>query len=513
MKTHARTLASLALIALVACGAPQGGGDDSASPIAVTPADDLAQVVADAPSGAILDLADGTYAVSMPLEIDKPMTLRGSDPGQVTITNAMPALQTRQLGEGPAVVLVSAGGFSASGITFAYEGTLDANVVTVRDASVDIDDCVFSGGVRTQATVDSETYLGVGLDLLGATSGTVANSRFTMNEGDGLRAAGTSTVSVVDNEASDNQIGITVENDATPTLQGNDVSGNTLWGIFYVSNGGGTASGNTISDNTFEGVMVLGNATPTLSANTVMGNGGKGIWVRESADATLLGNTIDGNGGDGIAFDGAASGSADNNTIGRNGPLSLGIRVSTTSPVTATGNAIANTGEMAIFFDVQATGSATANTIQDSGSHGILVIGEADVTLADNVISGSAGWGIVFEGTSTGSVTGNTLTDNTVGLRVLDSATPSASGNTIASNGRGVEFVDTAGGTLDDNVIELSTSDGVRVQGSSTPTITNNAIDDNGACGILLSDSSDPTLSGNTFSGNGTGTICDQRVP
>jgi parallel beta-helix repeat protein len=241
--------------------APDGSGDYAS----------LGEAVAAVLPGSTIRLDPGTYVLPQPLLVEKTLALVGSgmDVTFVTGTTGDQLVHFR----GP-------GQLTLHDITFRYEGTTQANVVVVENGEVDIAQSRFTGAIRNL----DEKRGGMGLLLLGSTTGTIRDSRFEGNAFHGIDLYGQSQ----------------------PTIQGNILSNNQGRGLVYREQTSGIARQNDCSSNHFQGILVWGQAQPALEANTCRDNGHAGILFTDSTAGSARDNECIGN-RFGILVEGAAN--------------------------------------------------------------------------------------------------------------------------------------------------------------------------------------------------------------
>jgi parallel beta-helix repeat protein len=447
--------------------APDGSGDYA----------NLEAAVEAVPSGSTILLDTGTFQLEASLEISKSLSLRGAGMDETFITGT----------EGDEVVLFSGPGFfAAEGITFRYEGSLRARVVTVKDGEIDVVRCRFTGGIWNE----EEEKGGDGLFLRGNTTGSVRESWFEGNELHGIElqdgskpllegnvcmANGQNGICYWDesggtarqNTCTQNgRHGIGVNEQAQPILEGNVCKDNEEIGIRFSDTAEGTASRNECTGNGLHGIVVRGEAQPTLEENTCRENQQSGIVYFESGGGLAIGNECTGNGLHGIGVEEQAQPTLEGNTC--TGNVETGI----------------------VYFD-QAGGVARQNRCTENGLHGIGVNGEAQPTLEDNTCENNAEVGIRFTDNSGGLVRRNTCTGNGLhGFQIKEQASPTLEGNTSSNNVEGgIIYMDSAGGAARQNVC-----------------IGNK-------WGIYVAETANPELMDNDCRNNSTADIDDRRVP
>jgi len=345
--------------------APDGSGDYAS----------LEAAVEAVPPGSTILLDPGAFQLTESLEIEKSLSLRGAGMDQTTIAGS----------EGDQVVLFTGPAtFAAEDITFRYEGTGPARVVTIDNGEIDIARCRFSGGIWS----DAEKMGGDGLLLWGKTTGDIRESVFEENA----------------------NAGIEIQDQSQPLIEDNLFRTNEQSGLAYFDDSGGTARRNELT-----------------------GNGLHGIEVRERAQPTLEGNTCTGNAEDGIAYFEQSSGIARQNTCSENGLH--GIGVSEEAQPTLEENTCRDNTEVGIRFSDSAGGLARRNICAENGLHGISVNGEAQPTLEENDVRNNTEVGIRFSGSSGGTARNNTCTGNGLhGFQIKDQADPTLEGNISNDN-------------------------------------------------------------------------------
>jgi parallel beta-helix repeat protein len=334
----------------------------------------LEEALAAVPPESTILLDPGTYRLKHKLEIDKTISLRGAGMDQTIVVGDDASYVIRFTGPGK---------FTLQGITFRYEGTPWARVVSVKDGDIDFSDCSFTGGVYD----DNENKGGAGLFIKGNTSGKIADCR---SEDNGLH-------------------GFALHDDSKLSLERNTCSNNSQSGIAYFYNSGGLAKENNCLNNGYHGISVKGQAQPTLESNTCsnnsqagisywensgglakenscLNNGYHGIDVREQAQPTLEGNTCQGNTYYGISFDENSRGVVRENQIMQNGRH--GIRLKGDAAPTLESNIVKDNQENGIAYFGNAGGTARQNEI--SGNLECITVEEdANPELIDNSCDGS----------------------------------------------------------------------------------------------------------------------------
>jgi parallel beta-helix repeat protein len=160
---------------------------------------------------------------------------------------------------------------------------------------------------------------GKGLDVVaGASNVIITDSHIEDNASDGVDYDG--SANVVANCHIANNGGIGVQGGDNGTITGNQITGNTSFGVSLTADTFSSVIGNRINNNGDHGVNIpAGGDTNLITGNIVTNNAGDGINVAGN-DNVITGNEIVSNTGDGIEFTAASSGNRlVNNTISGNG--------------------------------------------------------------------------------------------------------------------------------------------------------------------------------------------------
>ena len=105
---------------------------------------------------------------------------------------------------------------------------------------------------------------------------------------------------ISDNQLEENVYGVSLYYQASPTVSGNTITGNTD-GI-YLSNASPNVSGNTIANNSQYGINLY-SGMPSITGNTISANGQHGIYgATDGAEAVIAGNTVSSNGENAISI-------------------------------------------------------------------------------------------------------------------------------------------------------------------------------------------------------------------
>ncbi|MBP1468937.1 right-handed parallel beta-helix repeat-containing protein, partial [Candidatus Chloroploca sp. M-50] len=380
----------------------------------------LTEAILAATAGAVVHVSAGTYRLAQPLMVDKPLTFIGEGQDQTRLLCAAEEYVAHFSGDGPFVI---------ADLSFEHIGTAWARVVQVHGGEIDIQRCSFKGGVLDAVRQTG----GSGLYLYGQTRGLIRQC-----------------------EARGNVIGISVDEQAQPTLEGNTCQQNQWSGIAYFDSAGGTARKNICSSNTKYGISVNAQAQPTLEGNTCQQNQWSGIGYRDSAGGTARQNTCSSN-------------------------TTHGIYVGAQAQPTLEGNTCQQNKDTGITYRDSAGGTARQNTCTGNTQYGIYVGEQAQPTLEANTCQQNQLTGIGYGGSAGGTARQNTCTGNTKnGIYIGAQAQPTLEGNTCQQNQwSGIAYFDSAGGTARKNICSSNTKYGISVNAQAQPTLEGNTCQQN----------------------------------
>lgn len=232
----------------------------------ISPADDLAVAVSEAPNGSTLTLTAGTYALKDSLALLTGVTLRGA--GRDTTVISSP-------GADAVILVLTSERVALSKVAVAHTGTTPASVVLGGpNVSVAMTDVRLSGA---KADPEGQGGAGVLLSARGTDSATVRGTTLELTRADvsgngaaGIVLSGDHRVSIVSsNFASNGQCGICFLDSSTGSVQGSTFSGSGV-GAVAVGSSRPTLIGNSFTGGEV-GVQASGNAAPVLSKNTMSG--------------------------------------------------------------------------------------------------------------------------------------------------------------------------------------------------------------------------------------------------
>ncbi|PSB44837.1 hypothetical protein C7B80_19195 [Cyanosarcina cf. burmensis CCALA 770] len=241
----------------------QGRNSTSAGTRESTPLKTITYALQQAESGTVIQLASGQYQTgeTFPLQLKPGVFLRGNE---------------SQQGEGVAIVgggehssqvfftrqnstVVTAGNSQISGVTITNPNTRGTGI-WVESTNPIIRRNTFTNskreGIFVTGTANPKIQNNLltnneanGISVTGAAKGEIRGNVF-QNNGFGLAIGGSSTPLVADNQIRESRNGVVVTEKARPTLQGNQITNNSEYGL-----------------------VVIGEAQPKVGNNDLQGNG------------------------------------------------------------------------------------------------------------------------------------------------------------------------------------------------------------------------------------------------
>ncbi|WP_296458526.1 right-handed parallel beta-helix repeat-containing protein [Rubinisphaera sp.] len=255
------------------------------------------------------------------------------------------------------------------------------------------------------------------------------------------------------------------------TIDGNNISGAALGGIYLENNlGGGVVENNNSSNNDFFGIDVGGADLLSLSNNTANSNGVLGMLI-DGVDGDVSGNTTNDNVEDGLVILGDVSGSLINNMALNNGLIgSSGTGIVILGDINTSGNAVGISGNIAngnydegIFLLGDVNGTISNNITNNNGEDGFQMF-DVDILFTNNTSNGNGDDGFDFDRLlSGGQIVNNSASGNAESGFDFDDdilAGSLISGNTSNTNSEfGYDFFD-MNGEFRDNLADSNILDG-----------------------------------------------------
>jgi YVTN family beta-propeller protein/parallel beta-helix repeat protein len=292
----------------------------------------------------------------------------------------------------------------------------------------------------------------------------------------GLSASGTMTgTEVVNNEFSDNVIGIALSKATGMLVGGNTIDESAKYGISVTGNNAGTE----IVDNTVtntqgqpgyeHGIYLDGARNIDVIGNTVSDSKGAGIYVT----GNTLGTAVQGNSLDGNRF-GIALINATNAVIG-------GLGEDEGNTIVGGGDSAAGDYRDGIYASGTLTGSSITGTDITNASTGVLLESAQGLLITETTVTDSQRFGLFARGDNTGT----TFTNGTI----------TGTGG-VPSTEHGIALYDAQNLTITNTDVSDSLGAGLFVTGSTTGTVVqNNDFDDN-RFGIVLVNATNAVIGG-----------------
>lgn len=240
------------------------------------------------------------------------------------------------------------------------------------------------------------------------------------------------------------------------------------------------AAGSVVLDAAFRAdvINVEGSADLRI-AGLVLMRGAIGISVRESSDITLRNNQLIGNTSDGIRIGLNANVGIEvtDNRVEDSG--NHGIQIVGNAAAVVRQNTITTSSRAGIVVTLDSTAELIENLIDHSIGSGIAIVG-ADATLRQNTTTANGGNGVFTSADAVAELVDNTITDNAQsGVWVADASFAALNGGIIAQNG--------------EHGIRVGRRIFLPAAGMSTATVGLNSdavleIIDNGGAGIFVED-------------------------
>lgn len=410
------------------------------------------EAVEAAPEGATILFAAGTYSLTEPLLITKPLRLIGEGMQTTLVVSSV----------GECVVQVSvAGALTVTDLGFRYQGEGPADVVVAEATLLEVTRCSFSGA---QQAPPRRSW--AGLRIVGSTTGLVRECVASGNTGEGM----------------------TVEGNAQVTLESNICSDNTGGsGMAYLGTATGVSRKNNCSGNGQAGIIVADSAQPLVIENTCVGNGWAGIAVIEAAVPTVEGNVCSENVLAGIAYFcfAKAGGLAKGNLCEGNG---VGIVVSGTAQPTLERNICSRNSLDGIRVADEGQPTIVDNTCSENGENGVVFVGSSGGIARGNRCRANGTNGIYVGGETQPALEGNTCSENEAdGINVSGGARPLLVGNACLGNkDDGIGYEEAAGGIARLNECSRNRWAGIFAWTDAPLTLEHNTCSQNGIAGIAL---------------------------
>jgi len=243
---------------------PSAGNDQTARGTRDQPYSTLTAAIAAAPSQAVIQLADGTYSEetgeNFPIIVRKPVEIRGDPDNQgynVKIEGGGEFNSRTGAGQNVAIALL--GNSTLTGVS----------VTNPRDRGIGI---WIEGASPTVLKNTLQRNDNTGIALNGRGRAVILDNYFYNNSGNGMVIYGQSRPTVKNNTFERTGFGISITEDASPQLIGNDIKSNRI-GVIVEGNAQPILRENVITLSSEDGLVAIANSQPNLgTANEPGGN-------------------------------------------------------------------------------------------------------------------------------------------------------------------------------------------------------------------------------------------------
>ncbi len=294
----------------------------------------------------------------------------------------------------------------------------------------------------------------------------------------GIHCWGTSNVTLLGNHVWSNNIGMGITENATATVDDNDVSNNINRGIGTDQDSNVCIINNTIKSNGRMGVWCFGDSTVDI-INNIISDQDRGIQYSDTSHGKVINNIIGSNSVNGIECgDNATSEIFDNNIISSNGYG--GIVCFQNAVVTISTNTISYNEKRGIELNDYSTVDIVDNSIIMNKDIGIVCSERSETKIIDNIVTGNDNYGIFSQLLKGGRLTAenNYLYGNDEAGIVIDfPSTVKLCNNTVSGGRNGVMTINGATPFIANCTISDSDEYDLWVDNISHPTVFNTNFD------------------------------------
>ncbi len=139
-----------------------------------------------------------------------------------------------------------------------------------------------------------------GIDIVQSNVYFIIQDCLIYNSDTGIYLQDVTNSRLINNNCSNNDLGMDLDTISNNTISGNTVNDNNDYGICLYEGDNNTFSGNTANDNTISGIEISYCDYNNITGNTASGNTVYGIYIESSDNYTISGNTANDNGDSGI---------------------------------------------------------------------------------------------------------------------------------------------------------------------------------------------------------------------
>jgi len=297
--------------------------------------------------------------------------------------------------------------------------------------------------------------------------------------GTGINLSGRNNVTIRNTRIEHFYYGILLNSSSSNNLNGNNITANSLCGIYLYSSANNSLSRNNITNNA-NGFWLDSSSNNSLSENNISNNN-LGIYLESSSNNSISRNTFL---NDGLAVSSQGNTVVDNMVNGK--PLVYLENVSDYTVEEAGQVILVNCNHIAVenltlsHIDVGIELWQTNNTkisgnnITTSSYYGIRLVSSSNNSVSGNSIAESSYYGIRLYSSSNNSVSGNSISNDNLGIYLYDSSNNnSIRGNNVTANNYGFWLDSSSNNSISGNIIKNNVF-GIRLDSSFSNKIYQN---------------------------------------
>ncbi len=422
----------------------------------------LEVAVADLPAGSTIYLSSGDFYLSSRLEIHKTLHIIGVDHDDTSVYSSE--------GNG-VIVFFGPGELTLKNFGMYYQGIEWGNVLTVTDSAVNIDHCVFSGGIYDEGLYQG----GAGIVLLGKSNGIFQHAVSVKNQMHGIAVQEQAQATIINSSFQKNiEDGIFFADNSSGSVRESSILLSGLHGISLTGDSNVLLENNTVYKSGQVGIRLSDNAISEISNNTSTENGLHGFSIRDNAEAVLRNNSSEDNDEFGFRLSGAASARFYNNTARNNALSGFLIRENATAILDENNLGELN-GESGFVFFGNSISEVSGNNAVENGLHGFSVRESASVNFKENTSQYNIQVGFRLSGTSFTTLEGNSANSNGLsGIIVRENAETTLQNNFLSGNREaGIRFSEQARGLVKGNEC-TNNMWGIYIKATANPILEDN---------------------------------------
>jgi parallel beta-helix repeat protein len=222
--------------------------------------------------------------------VDRSLSIIGNGTNSTTITPS----------QNEHIIVITAERVNVSGFTVTDAGSNMQGIRILADNAT-ISNCTVS-------------YSRTGIVLYESDDTVIVNNQCSENYRTGIHISNSYGVSVINNTACYNNVGINIESSES-IVSGNNCSSNSIVGLSFGNSPNSLIEQNTFNNNGIDGLFLSQTTGGTISGNICTSNGRYGIHARGNQDCDLIANSIASNTEYGISLNGGYRNLINNNTI------------------------------------------------------------------------------------------------------------------------------------------------------------------------------------------------------